>query len=132
VEKFAEHIGLVSKIFSTIGKLEDGMLIDKELAAPEALSNNIAKMSVLLDAAVDPLFDAKLIYKQLKATKRDAFLAGGMKKSPAKDELEFDKELILMQNRIDRSEAHMDRVMQIIMTIQTKIKVQTGMAKGDL
>lgn len=136
MDNFVKHVDKVNAIFKTIRGQENAMLVQSgtsiELANSEVLSDCISKMAVLLDSAVDPLYDAMLIYRQTKAAKRDQFLATGMKKSPAKDELEFDKELIQMGNAVHRCEAHIERCQQVIMTIQTKIKVQTGMAKGDL
>lgn len=128
MEEFNKYVTEVSKILETIERQENSMLISVggkvELAPAGMLSDAITKIAVLLGRVVDPLYDADLLYRQTKAAKRDSFLKEGMKKSPAKDELEYDPELMQMGNFVRRAEAHVQRCEQIIMTVQSKMKVQ--------
>jgi hypothetical protein len=65
-----------------------------EVNDPGPLSDAIVKIRILLVQLVDKVADAELEYRRTKAARYDKFLKDGMKKSPAKDSLEFESDLI--------------------------------------
>lgn len=124
------------QIISQIAKFETKLLIrgksGVEIAPPQVLSETIVKIRVLLLQLVDHVADADLDYRRSKAARYDRFIKEGMKKSPAIDSLDFEQDLIEKRIAVERLRNYLKYVDSLVSSVQTAIKVQTGIAKSEL
>lgn len=112
-------------------------LLDKRggqtvVAAPHILGENIVKIRVLLVQLVDIVAEVEMDYRKSKAARYDSFLKDGVKKSPAIDALEFENDLIEKKIATERLKGYMKYIDSLVSSVQTLIKVQTGIAKNEL
>jgi len=123
------------QIISQIGKFETQLLIrgksGVEIAPPATLSETIVKIRVLLLQLVDHVAEADLDYRRSKAARYDKFIKEGMKKSPAIDSLDFEQDLIEKKIATERLRNYLKYIDSLVSSVQTAIRVQTGMAKND-
>lgn len=124
------------QIINQIGKFETQLLIrgqsGVEIAPPATLSETIVKIRVLLLQLVDHVAEADLDYRRSKAARYDKFIKEGMKKSPAIDSLDFEQDLIEKRIAVERLRNYLKYVDSLVSSVQTAIKVQTGIAKSEL
>ena len=124
------------QIISQIAKFESKLLTrgqsGVEIAPPVVLSETIVKIRVLLLQLVDHLAEAELDYRRSKAARYDRFIKEGMKKSPAIDSLDFEQDLIEKRVAAERLRNYVKYVDSLVSSVQTAIRVQTGIAKNEL
>lgn len=124
------------QIISQIAKFESKLLTrgqsGVEIAPPVVLSETIVKIRVLLLQLVDHLAEAELDYRRSKAARYDKFIKEGMKKSPAIDSLDFEQDLIEKRVAAERLRNYVKYVDSLVSSVQTAIRVQTGIAKNEL
>lgn len=124
------------KILEQIGKFEALLLVrgagGVEVAPPVILGENIVKIRVLLVQLVDKVAEAELDYRRSKAARFDKFIKEGMKKSPAIDSLDFEQDLIDKKVAAERLRNYLKYIDSLVSSVQTVIRVQTGIAKSEL
>lgn len=128
-------------IIVQLEKFQGQLLINRgsgvETNTPEIMGTTIVKIRVLLVQLVDKVAELELSYRMQKASRYDGFLKGdsatkGMSKSAAIDALEFEEDLIKLKVETERVRGYMKYVDGLVSSVQTLIKVQTGIAKNDL
>ena len=102
-----------------------------EPAGPVVLSNNLMLIRGLLVQLVDKVAEAERDYRHAKSAKFDEFLTQGMKKSPAMDMLEMDKDLIDKKIETERIRNYMKYVDGLCSSIQSVLKVKIGSEKSN-
>jgi len=103
-----------------------------EVAAPQVLGENIVKIRVLLVQLIDVVAAAEKDYRHSKAERYDKFIKEGMKRSPATEMLDFEKDLIDKKIAVERLRGYMKYIDGLVSSVQTLVKVQTGIAKSEL
>ena len=123
-------------ILGQIQKFEARLLVKgqggAEVAPPHILVENIVKIRVLLVQLVDIHSNAEREYKLTRASKYDELIKEGVKPSPAGDKLKMDKDLIELEIAADRLKNYMKYIDSLVSSVQTAVKVQTGIAKSEL
>jgi hypothetical protein len=102
-----------------------------EPADPTTLANNLLLIRGLLVQLVDKVADAERQYRHQKAARYDGFIEKGMKKSPAKDALEFEADLIEYAIEVERLRGYMKYTDGLCSSIQSVLKVQIGSDKNQ-
>lgn len=102
-----------------------------EPADPVTLAKNLMLIRGLLIQLVDKVADAELDYRKSKATRFDRFIKEGMKKSPAMDQLDMEKDLIDKKIATERLRNYMKYVDGLCTSIQSVLRVMTGSDKGS-
>jgi hypothetical protein len=102
-----------------------------EVNDPGPLSDAIVKIRILLVQLVDKVAEAELDYRRTKAARYDKFLKEGMKKSPAKDSLEFEQDLLEMASTAERLRNYMRYVDGLVSAVQSLLKVQSSADKNQ-
>jgi hypothetical protein len=123
-------------IIKKLGEYEARLLVrgDKgiEIADPTVLAPTIIQIRTLLVMLVDKVAEAELDFKRSRAARLDKFLKEGMKRSPAIDSVRFEQDLIEKEIAADRLRNYMKYVDSLVSSVQTHIKVQTGIANNAL
>jgi len=118
------------KIIEQIEKFQTNLLRPGqngvEINDPNALSEAIVKIRVLLVQLVDKVADSELEYKRTRAARYDKFITEGMKKSPAVDALKFEQDLIEMEVNTERIRNYMKYVDSLVSAVQSLLKVQSS------
>lgn len=102
-----------------------------EPADPVTLSSNLLLIRGLLVQLVEKVAEAELRYRHAKASRFDQFVKDGMKKSPAIDALDFEKDLIDMKIETERVRNYMKYVDGLCTSVQSVLKVQSSSGKND-
>lgn len=123
-------------ILKQIEKFEVNLLVKGsggvEIAQPHILGENIVKIRVLLVQLVDCVATAERDYRHSKASRYDELIKEGTKRSPAMDMLKLDKELIDKEIATERLRGYMKYIDSLVSSVQSHIKVQTGIANTNL
>lgn len=91
-------------------------------ALPEALANNLLLIRGLMLRLIDFVADAELEYRHSKAQRFDQFIKDGMKKSPAFDQLEMEKDLIDMKINVERLRGYLKYTEGLCTSVQSVLK----------
>lgn len=126
----------VDKIIQQLERFQAQLLIKSngtvEVADPATLSATGVKIRVLLVQLVDKLAIIERDYRHSKAAMYDKLIKEGVKKSPALDQIDLTPEIIDKRIEAERIRGYAKYVDSLVSSIQTHIKVQTGIARNDL
>lgn len=126
----------IDQIIERINQLEGSLLVKRagriELTSPVVIANTLPQLAIILQQAVDPMTQIELDYRRAKAERFDRFIKEGMKKSPAIDQLKFEQDLLEMEAAVNRINNFVKLTQSTISTLQSNIRVQTGMATNNL
>lgn len=103
-----------------------------EIAPPHIIGPVIVKMRVLLVQMVDKVYDIELDYRKSKSSMVDKLLKEGLKPSPALDRTEMDPDIIEKKISVERLKNYMKYIDGLVSSVQSNIKIQTGMDNGSL
>ena len=109
-------------------KGQDGIVVP---APPGDLADTLLLIRGLLIQLTDKVAEAEKDYRHTKAARYDEFIKSGIKKSPAVDALEFEKDLIDKKVGTERLRNYMKYVDGLCTSIQSVLRVQTGSNKGE-
>lgn len=98
-------------------------------ADPVTLAENLLLIRGLLIQLVEKVADAELDYRKSKAAKFDELVKGGMKRSPALDQLDLETDLIEKKIATERVRNYMKYVDGLCTSIQSVLRVQSGSDK---
>lgn len=101
-----------------------------EPADPITLANNLLLIRGLLIQLVDKVAESEALYRHAKGKRFDELLKEGMKKSPAFDMLDLDKDLIDKKIETERVRNYMKYVDGLCTSVQTVLKVKAGSDKN--
>ena len=107
---------------------QNGLVIP---ADPSTLAENLLLIRGLLIQLVDKVAEAELDYRKSKAARFDKFLKGGMKRSPAMDQLDMEQDLIDKKISTERVRNYMKYVDGLCTSIQSVLRVQAGSEKAQ-
>jgi K+/H+ antiporter YhaU regulatory subunit KhtT len=127
----------VNQIIDSINNLESQLLVRDtqgkiSLATPGVICNILPRLSILVQQAVDPMSQLDLRFRKSRAARFDQLLKEGIKKSPAMDQLKMEVDLIEMEAAVNRISNFVKLTQSTITTFQTNLRLQTGMAAGNL
>lgn len=107
---------------------QDGVVVP---ADPGTLSENLLLIRGLLIQLVDKVAEAELDYRKTKASRYDRFIKEGMKPSPAKDQLDFEQDLIDKKIATERIRNYSKYVDGLCTSIQSVLRVQSSSEKNQ-
>lgn len=126
----------MDKLVEEINRLELSMLKKVggkvELANPVYLSDVISKIAIYLSQLSDEVTNTELDFKLKRAAKFDSLLKSGEKRTAAETFIRFDQELIKAESDAERLRNFVKSTDKVITTIQTRIRVKTAEANGNL
>lgn len=127
----------IDQIINKINELENGLLARDRtgritIAPPPQIGEILPRLSILLQQAVDPMSKIDLEFRRARAARYDRFIKEGMKKTPAIDQLKFEQDLIEMESAVNRINNFVKLTQSTITTFQTNLRLQTGIANGNL
>lgn len=123
------------EIIEQLGKFQvrlfrrvDGVVVP---ADPTTLAENLLLIRGLLIQLVDKVAEAELDYRKSKASRYDRFIKEEMKKSAARDQLDFEQDLIDKKITAERLRNYMKYVDGLCTSIQSVLRVQSGSDKNQ-
>lgn len=123
------------EIIAQLDKFQVKLFVRKEgrvePADPVTLAENLLLIRGLLIQLVDKVYEADLDYRKTKAARFDRFLKEGMKKSPAFDQLDMEKDLIEKKLSTERLRNYIKYVDGLCTSIQSVLRVQAGSDKSQ-
>lgn len=121
----------LNKIISLIERYTNELYIagsdnNIETALPDMLANNLLLIRGLLVQLIDKVAESELEYRNTKSSRYDKLIAEGMKKSPAFDQLEMEKDLIQMKISTERVRNYLKYTDGLCTSIQSVLKFKTS------
>lgn len=118
------------QIIDQIDKFQAQLLVNNgrgvEINNPVVLSSTIVKIRILLIQLVDKVADAEKLYRHTKSARFDKFIVDGMKRSPAFDQLDLEKDLIDMKIDSERLRNYCKYVDSLVSAVQSLLKVHAS------
>lgn len=121
----------LNKIISLIERYTNELYVagsdnNIETALPDMLANNLLLIRGLLVQLIDKVAESELEYRNTKSSRYDKLIAEGMKKSPAFDQLEMEKDLIQMKISTERVRNYLKYTDGLCTSIQSVLKFKTS------
>lgn len=106
--------------------------ISLPLNHPHQLSEALVRRAILLAEFVNPLSDLEASYQRLRGEGYHNNLKLGLKPTPAKDQLDFDKELVDARVNVERWKAYVKAQENILFRAENHLKTEIQLERKGI